>query len=198
MRCKSLLLVIVASAASAAQDIPGGWVLTRPNQEVRITSLPAIVADSKSASDVMVADVAIALMDPGLCCGRKSALEDSVRGASLKDLGESLRGKHYLDSGESIVVTDHYWPAANVHAEEIVNLLAGQQPLLMDWDGHVYLVYGAEFDEYAYSSGGRADIIRELLLVDSRYSGKRRYTSFDRQNDDWGKVTGLLALTISR
>ena len=199
MRCKSLLLVIVACAASAAaQDVPGGWVLTRPNQEMRITSLSAIVADSRSASDVMVADVAIALMDPEVCCGRKSALEDSVRGASLKDLGENLRGKHYLDSGESIVVTDHYWPAANVHAEEIVNLLANQQPLLMDWDGHLYVVYGAEFDEYAYSSGGRADIIKKLLLVDTRYSGRRRYLSFDRQNDDWGKVTGLLALTISR
>jgi hypothetical protein len=203
LRVSTLLLVIVSCCVNAhtQQDVPGGWVLTRPNQEVRIVPLPAAVADSKSDSDVMVADVAIAVMDPDVCCGRKSALEDQAAlaaGTSLKQLGEKLRGKHYLDSGETIVVTDNYWSGASVNAESIVASLVAQHPLLMDWDGHLYVVYGALFDEYAYSSGGVSDVIKKLLLVDSRYAGKRRYVSFDRQTDDWGKVTGLLALTITR
>jgi hypothetical protein len=196
-----LLIVISCAVNASSQDMPGGWVLTRPNQEVRVEPLPSIVADSKSASDVMLADVAIAVMDPNVCCGRKSALEDQAdlpEGASLKELGEKLRGKHYLDSGEKIVVADYYWSGASVNAESIVNSLVEQNPLLMDWNGHLYVVYGAEFDEYAYSSGGIADVIQKLLLVDSRYAGKRRYLSFDRQTDDWGKVTGVLELTITR
>jgi hypothetical protein len=196
------LLIVVAGAVKAhTQDIPGGWVLVHPNQEVRVESLPTIVAESRDRSDVMVADVAMAVMDPAVCCGRKSALEDEPalsNGASLKEVGEKLRGKHYLDSGETIVVSDSYWPAASVNAESIVRSLAQQHPLLMDWDGHLYVIYGADFDEYSYSSGGFGDVIKKLLLVDARYSGKRRYVTFDRQTDDWGKVTGLLALTVTR
>lgn len=207
MRCKRLarsigLLIVVACAVKAhSQDIPGGWILVHPNLEVRIESLPAIVAESKDNSDVMVADVAIAVMDPAVCCGRNSALEDEPalsNGAPLKEVGEKLRGKHYLDSGETIVVSDSYWSGASVNAESIVRSLVEQHPLLMDWEGHLYVIYGVEFDEYAYSNAGIGDVIKKLLLVDARYSGKRRYVTFDRQTDDWGKVTGILALTITR
>jgi hypothetical protein len=35
-------------------------------------------------------------------------------------------------------------------------------------------------------------------LIDTRYSDQRRDVSFNRQTDDWGKVGGLLKLTITR
>jgi hypothetical protein len=197
----TLLLILLCQVTIPGQDMPGGWVLTRPNQEVRVASLPAIVAVSKDIPDVILASVAIATMDPAVCCGRKSALEDQAElaaGTSLKQLGEKLRGRHYLDSGETIVVADRYWSGASVNAEEIINSLVTQRPLLMDWDGNIYVLYGAVFDEYRYSDGGISDVIKKLLLVDARFSGKRRYTSFNRATDDWGKVAGLLALTISR
>jgi len=200
-RRSTLLLAIFCCVSAWGQDIPGGWVLTRPNQEVRVAPLPALVADSKNGSDVMLASVAIAVMDPAVCCGRKSALEDQAalaEGSSLKELGEKLRGKHYLDSGETIFVADQYWSGAAANAGSIVASLAMQHPLLMDWDGHIYVVYGAVFDEYRYSDGVISDVIKKLLLVDTRFSGKRRYVAFDRQTDDWGKVTGLLQLTVTR
>jgi hypothetical protein len=119
-------------------------------------------------------------------------------GKSLKEAGEKLRGKHYLDSGETILVADQYWPGASVNPEGIIGSLIAQHPLLMDWDGHLYVLYGAVFDEYRYYDGRIDWVIKKLALVDTRFSDKRRYVSFDRQTDDWSKVSGLLALTITR
>jgi hypothetical protein len=197
----TLLLITISSCVSAFGQAEGDTYVFHPNQEVRVASLPSVVAASKSESDVMVASVATAVMSPDVCCGRNSALEDQVgaaEGSSLKELGENLRGKHYLYSGETIVVADQYWPGASVNAGDIIGSLVAQHPLLIDWDGHLYVVSGAVFDEYRYSSGRTDYVIKKLLLVDARFSDSRRSESFDRQNDDWGKVTGLLALTITR
>ncbi len=198
----TLLLIIIMSCCMNAnsQDYYDSYIV-RPNQEVQIASLPSVVAASKSKSDVMVSSVATAVIDPDVCCGRNSALVDrvdSANGRSLMLLGEKLRGKHYMDSGLSIVVTDQYWPGASVNADDIVASLMARRPLLMDWSGRLYVLYGAVFDEYIYTSGKDVRVIHTLMLVDTRFSDRRRYVSFNRQTDDWGKVTGLLALAITR
>jgi hypothetical protein len=43
----------------------------------------------------------------------------------------------------------------------------------------------------------RSTYWKTLSLIDTRYSDERRYVSFNRQTDDWGKLTGLLTLTIT-
>jgi hypothetical protein len=195
----TLITLIFFCGNTCAQDVNNGYVF-HPDQDVRVVSLPAIVATSKSESDVMAASVATAVMGPDVCCGRNSALEDEVPsdGKSLKELGQKLRGKHYLASGQTIVVADQYWSGASVNSGNIVGSLMAQHPLLMNWEGHVYVLYGAVFDEYKYYDGTATWVIKKLSLVDTRYSDKRRYVSFDRQTDDWTKVTGILALTITR
>jgi hypothetical protein len=72
-----------------------------------------------------------------------------------------------------------------------------EHPLLMVWDGHLYVVYGALYDEYVSDSGIMFSI-RKLWLMDTRFSDKRRNLTFDRQTDDWNKVSGLLKLAITR
>lgn len=195
------LLLVLVSCLNAVSQSEGDTYVFHPNLEVQIASLPSTVAASKGQSAVIVASVATVVMDPEVCCGRNSALEDeaaSVNTLSLKELGEKVRGKHYLNSGASILVADQYWPGASVNAEVIVGSLTAQRPLLMDWGGHLYVLYGAVFDEYKYNSGVTMHNIRKLLLVDTRYADDRRYLAFDRQTDDWGKVAGLLTLTITR
>lgn len=189
--------------ASSCIDAAGqdGVDVILPNQLVQVASLPSVVAASKNKSDVMAASVATAVIDPAVCCGRNSALVDRVdlaNGRSLMLLGEKVRGKHHLDSGSSIVVTDHYWPVASVHSDDIISSVMAEHPLLMVWSGHLYVVYGVVFDEVIYYGGARMHVIRKLLLVDTRFSDDRRYVSFNRQTDDWGKVTELLALAITR
>jgi len=204
-----LLIVIMASGCVNANSQTCAYVVS-PNQELRIAALPPVVAASTSDFAVMKASIATAVLDPNVCCGRNSALGDQVvsaRGASLRDLGGKLRGKHYLDNGTSIFVADQYWPAApieqnSVKAGDIITSLLAQRPLLMNWDGHLYVVYGAIYDVCAagspdYPSYGNFPAIRTLLLVDTRFSDRRRYVSFNRQTNDWGKVTGFLALAIT-
>lgn len=192
------LLAILAISASAQAN--QGYVL-HPNQEVRIAPLPTVVAGSSSEPDVVAASLAIAMGDPAVCCDRNSALADqlgSVTTFSLKELGEKLHGKRYLNSGSAIIVTDQYWPASAVTPEDIVGTLLAHHVLLAIWNGHLYVVYGAVFNEYIYDSGVRMRNIQKLLLLDARFDDDRRYLTFNRQTDDWSKVGGLLFVTITK
>jgi hypothetical protein len=56
----------------------------------------------------------------------------------------------------------------------------------------LYVLYGAVYDEKYFDTGGREFVIHKLLLLDTRYTGPRRETSFDRDQDDWKAVQGLL------
>ncbi len=200
----TLLFIIITSGcinANSQTDDRGPYVFLS-NQEVRVVALPSAVAASPSEGDVLTASVATTMLERDVCCGRNSALEDripSTKGSSLRELGEKLRGSAYLDNGSPIVVADQYWSGTSVTAEDIISSLMAQHPLLMDWSGHLYVLYGAVFDEYRYyDSGTRVHVIRTLSLADTRFSDGRRYVSFNRQTDDLGKVTGLLALAVTR
>ena len=185
---------------TASSQADGGAYVFHPNQEVRVASLPSVSTSSTSGSGVLAASVATAVLEQDVCCGRNSALEDklsSAKGLSLKELGEKLRGRAYLNDGSPIFVADQYWSGASVNAEDIIGSLMAQHPLLMDWNRHLYVLYGVVFDEYRYQSG-TVHAIHTLLLVDTRFSDRQRYVSFNRQTDDWGKVTGFLSLAITR
>lgn len=195
-----LLAIVISCCVSANGQDDGDGCVFHPNQEVRVVSLPSVVADSPSESAAFAASIATELMERDVCCGRNSALEDQVTGAkglSLKELGEKLRGKHYLDDGLPIFITDQYWSGASVNPEGIIGTLKVQRPLLMDWNGHLYVLYGAVFDENLCTDEALHSI-HTLLLIDTRFSDHRRYVTFDRQTDDWGKVSGLLALAVTR
>jgi hypothetical protein len=200
----TLLFITIVSCcldANSQENGLGPYVFL-PNQEVRVVALPSAVAASPSEADVLTANVATAMLERDVCCGRNSALEDripSAKGLSLRELGEKLRGKAYLDDGSPILVADQYWSGASIRADDIISSLMAQHPLLMNWNDQPYVLYGAVFDEYRYyESGYRVHVIRTLLLVDTRFSDRRRYVSFNRQTDDWGKVTGVLALSNTR
>jgi hypothetical protein len=61
----------------------------------------------------------------------------------------------------------------------------------------LYVLYGAVFDELLYPSGNRDYVIHKLLLLDKRFSDARREASFNRESDDWTKVSGLLTLAAA-
>jgi hypothetical protein len=173
-----------------------------PNQEVRIGDLPLLGARSKDASDVLAASVEIVFRDQQVCCDKKSALGDLVQSAdplSLKGIGDKLQGRHMLGDGRSIVVRAEYVPASSVNSARVIASLRDGHPPLMVWNSHIYVVYGAVFDETLDSpaTGARMDAIRKFLLLDTRFSDGRREVFFNRLTDDWGKVQGLLMLSIA-
>jgi hypothetical protein len=167
-----------------------------PNKEVRIADLPAVTAKSKDSSDVLAASLEIIFRDKNVCCGQNSALEDDVQRAdpkSLKDVATRLQGRHLLSDGRPIKVTAEYLPATSL-VSGLINALIEKQPLLMEWNSHLYVVYGAIYDTVYTPEGGRSDSILKIFLVDPRFSDQRREVSFNRQIDDWAKVQGLLML----
>ncbi|MGA8761745.1 MAG: hypothetical protein WB562_02560 [Candidatus Sulfotelmatobacter sp.] len=172
-----------------------------PNQEVRIDDLPAVKAQSKDASAVLLAAIETVLHDKELCCGKDSALEDSVLSAdplSLQDVSVKLQGRHHLSDGRPIVVTAEYVPASSINSGELIKSLRDKHALLMQWNSHVYVLYGTNFYETIdYSTGSTTDAIRKLLLLDPRFSYERRQASFNRETDDWQKVQGFLRLTVA-
>lgn len=190
-------LAIAAAVMVSWSSVVSCAQISYPNREVRINDLPSLTAKSRSASDVLATSIEIILDDRKVCCGKDSALEDSVQAAdpkSLKDIAAKLQGRHLLADGVPIMVTAEYRLAASVTAEQLIGALTSKRPLLIQWDSRLYVVYGVIFDQTVDQDNGVVNAIHKLLLVDTRFSDERRDVSFDRLKDDWVKVQGVLML----
>jgi hypothetical protein len=202
LRCCGSLLLILVSCLAYGQQNPGGWQIYHPNEEVRIPQLPTLTARSHDLSDVLLTSLDIVFNDPGICCGKDSGLEDRALAAdplSLNEVASKIRGKWTLGDSRRILITGDFLPAAPSGdiSSRIVGALRDKHAILMVWDSHLYVLYGAVFDEVGNDDGSSAYMIHKLFLLDTRYSGSRREVTFNRDTDDWGKVQGLLLLTVA-
>jgi hypothetical protein len=166
---------------------------------MEVEHLPAPRAPEHSAA-VLPSALAVAFHDPAICCGKDSALEDSVAAEhlSLSEAGSRIGGDHRLADGHSIRVTADYIPPGAINPDIILDSLRDQRPLLLEWDSHLYVLYGAIYNETRYTSGRREFAITKLLLLDPRYTGARRHAEFDRAKDDWTKIEGLLTVAADQ
>lgn len=192
------LVLVCTAAVAVAQDAPG--YVFRPNQEVRVTNLPSLAAPSTEATAVLATALETIVHDKAVCCGKNSALEDTVLSAplSLKELSGKLQGRHVLSDGRPIMMNAEYVAQSSITPDLMIRSLLDQRALLIDWKSHLYVLYGAIFDETHYDNGQRQFAVHKLLLLDPRFSDQRRETEFNRETDDWGKVQGLLTLAVAR
>jgi hypothetical protein len=202
LRCCGFLLLVLPSCFAFGQDNPGGWTTFHPNEEVRVPQLPALTAHSHDRSDVLLASLDVLFHDPSICCGKNSALEDRALAAnplSLTEIASKVQGRQLLSDGRRILITADFRPAgpSGDISSWIVGALRDRHALLMVWNSHLYVLYGATFDEIAYSDIGGQDMIHKLFLLDTRYSDSRREVTFNRDTDDWAKVEGVLLLTVA-
>ena len=169
-----------------------------PEQELRVNDLPALTARSTHSSDALATSLEIIFNNKEICCGKDSALEDSVQSAdpkSLKDVAAKLQGRHLLSDGRPITVTTEYLTPDQVSAGHLIAMLRDQRPALMMWNSHLYVLYGASYVETDdYSTNQIAYAVHKFLLQDVRFSDARRSISFDRLTEDPSKVQGLLFL----
>lgn len=193
-----LVLATLATVWGFAQDAPG--YVFHPNQDVRVTHLPTITAQAANRAAVLAAALETILQDKAVCCGKNSALEDTVLSTPLplRELSAKLQGKHVLSDGRSVMVSADYVPQGSITPDLMISSLMDQHAMLINWGSHFYVLYGAIFDETVYADGQRQFAIRKLLLLDPRFSDQRRDVEFNRENDDWGKVEGLLTLAVAR
>lgn len=198
--CGSALLVMV-SCVAVGQETPG-WQIYRPNQEVRVPQLPALMARTHDPSDVLLTSLDIVFHDPSICCGKDSALEDRALAAdplSLKEIAAKVRGRQLMSDGRPVLITADFTPSTPTVdiSWQIVGALRGKQALLIVWNSQLYVLYGAVFDQVVSDDGSSAFMIHKLLLLDTRYSGSRREVAFNRETDDWSAVQGMLRLAVT-
>jgi hypothetical protein len=170
------------------------------SKEVRISDLPVLTARSTDASDVLAAAAEIIFQDQEVCCGKNSALGDRVRLSdpmSLKAIANKLRGRNVLSDGRAFIITADYCSPPSVNVGQLITAVTEKHAPLIEWNSHLYVVYGVIFYEtFDFSTGARTDSLDKLLLLDPRFSDERRKVSFDRATD-WEKVQGLLILTAA-
>lgn len=168
-----------------------------PEKAIHIHDLPSLTARSTHASDVLAASLEIVFNDKEVCCGKNSALEDSVQASdpkSLKDTASKLQGRHLLSDGRPIMVTAEYLTPDQVSAGHLIYMLAANHAPLMLWNSHLYIVDGVSYVENVDTDGGVSYVTHKFFLQDTRFSDSRREVSFDRVTEDAGKVQGLLFL----
>lgn len=195
----SVFLFFVACFAHGQEN--GGVFLS--NQKVRVSNLPSLTAASKARPAVLATGLEIVLHDKAVCCGKDSALADAVLyeslsdPLSLKELGAKLQGRHLTSDNQPIVVSAQYVPESSISADSIVRTLLEQHALLIEWKSHVYVLYGALFNEIRDYSGAREFTVVKLFLIDPRFSDDRREVVFNRETDDLGKVQAMLLVTFT-
>jgi hypothetical protein len=169
---------------------------SNPDQEVRVPDLLSLTARSSHASDVLATSLEIVFNEKEVCCGKNSALEDSVQSSdpkSLKDIASRLQGKHFLSDGRPITVTAEYLTPNQVTAGHLIYMLTEKHAPLMMWNSHLYVVDGVTYVT-GLSHGAIVYFLHKFALQDSRFPDSRREVSFDRVTEDAGKVQGLLFL----
>jgi hypothetical protein len=161
------------------------------------------MARSHDPSDVLLTSLDTVFHDRDVCCGKDSALEDSVLAAdpkSLKDVANRLEGRHLLSDGRPITVIAEYQTPDQVNSGRLIRVILHQHAPLMMWNSNLYVVHGVVYLWTA--SGGdptssgmiTMTVIHKFLLWDTRYSDSRREVVFDRDTDDPKNVQGLLFL----
>jgi len=172
--------------------------------DVRVTGLPSLMARSHDLADVLPTSIDTILHDRALCCGKDSALEDSVSAAdprSLQDVAAKLDGRHLLSDGRPVTVKAEFWPANAINAGSVIGSLSDNHALLMMWNSHLYVVYGAVYQWLMFGSEDSATpqtTIHKFLLLDTRYSDFRRKVAFDRTTDDLNHVQGMIYLVVPK
>ncbi len=201
----SLFLSLVAGFArtTLAEAQEGSNPVFLPNQQVVVAKLPPLVAASADRSAGMAAALEIVIHDKAVCCGKDSSLEDVALSASLsasvslKELTGKIQGRHLLSDGRPIQVNAEYLPNGSVTGGWIVTNLRDQSPLLIEWEKRIYVVYGAIFDVTRDTGTGiESYAVHKLMLLDPRFSDRRRVTEFNRDSDDWGKVEGITVVKV--
>jgi hypothetical protein len=165
------------------------------NLEVHVSDLPTLQAHSHEHSDVLLSSLATILQDREVCCGKDSALEDSVQRAdpaSLPDVAAKLQGRHLLSDGRPIMVTAKYIAPDALNGYLLLETLQQKHAMLMQWRSHLYVCYGVTYRKDYDADGGVMYTILTFRLIDTRYSDARREVAFNRGTDDWTKVQGML------
>jgi len=201
LRCLPPLSLWLVFIAYVTLDGPAEAQQMYIDLEERVSGLPSLVAGSHDPADLLSTSLDTIIHDRTICCGRNSALEDSVERAdplSLKDAASKLQGRHLLSDGRSISVAAEFWPTEAADCLRIVSSLKDNHALLMAWNSHLYVVYGVVYRSVPYSrETGPSCVLRRLRLRDTGFSDSRRQVEYNRETDEPAKIQGFLYVAVT-
>ncbi len=183
----------------AAQTDAGTAVAVHPNQRITVPNLSTV--SSTNDGGVARAAVAIVLSGSKVKCDPGSPLEvvlDATAGSSLQAMAGKLAGTSCITNGRAQRVSATFTPNSAIQSDSVIASIMQGRPLLMSWKRTLYVLYGVVYDEHLYSNGSRTNAIRQLLLIDPRYSDQRRFVAFARDKDNFADVEGIAGLSIQR
>ena len=188
-----LFILVCTSSAQADPDVE----TVHPGLRVEVQGLPALVATDVNASSISKA-VSIALSGLKLSCAPDSEVEkviESSDGSSLATLVSRISGTTCTSKWQTHKMVAMYVPNGEIQGDALIASIMQGKPLVLEKPGGVYVLYGAIYDEHLHLSGRRDNVIRQLLLIDPRYSDHRRFTSFVRGKDEFSGITGVANIT---
>jgi hypothetical protein len=171
-----------------------------PNQRITVSVADTYALDSSNTA-VANAALGIVLSSSNLKCEAGSQLQsiiESYAQSALEALSKKISGTTCLKNGAVEHLETAFMPNGAIRPEQIISPLIEGDPLLLKWKGTFFVLYGVVYDEHVHRSGGRNNVIRELLLIDPRYQDNRRFVVFDREKNNFGEVEGMVKLTLKR
>ncbi len=165
------------------------------DKEISVHGVAPVKARSTDALDVLKASLEMVLQDKDVCCGKDSALDDTLERVdphSLQDVANKIQGRHLLSDGRPIKVRVEYLSPDQINAGHIRLILAHNHVVLVSWDSNVYVLDGMTYVESADSDGNITYMVHTLAMQDPRYEGARRRVIFDRTKQDPAKIQGIL------
>jgi hypothetical protein len=191
------VLALTLGLYAGAQIAPDSEVV-HPNQRIMVANLPRTTAENSNVSGTAKAAVEIVL-SPEIKCDPGSQLESligAVSGDSLSGLIKKIDGATCSSAGQVHKISASFTPNGAIKANDVIASLLHKKPLLMEWKGAMYVLYGAAYDQHLYYSGRQDNVIREFLLVDPRYRDNRRFVTFNRSQNDFGEVEGIASVSV--
>lgn len=199
---RTILAVLIGSLFSLlawTQDMTGGYEIVHPYQRVEIRGLAATAAKDGEAASVAKTAISITLSGSKLKCAPESEVSSVIEAnadAPLSTLASKLSGTSCASDGQILKMTATFTPNGAIKANDLVASIKQGQPLIVEWRHSLYVLYGVIYDEHLNSDGSQNNVIRELLLIDPRYSGKQRRITFVRGKDNFDDVAGTLSMLV--
>jgi hypothetical protein len=108
-----------------------------------------------------------------------------------------ISGSNCTMSGRTGRVKSAFIPNGGIRANELITSMIQGKPLLIRWKSTLYVLYGVVYDQHLKGSGNQDNVIRELQLIDPRYSRTRRFVTFVRDKDNFEQVEGIASVSMS-
>lgn len=192
------LLALIPMALAQDPNAPDPEVV-HPNLRVAVSNMPSVKVFDQSATAVAKAAVATVLGAVEINCDSGSQLNtvlEANAGAPLQTLAAKLSGASCMTNGNIVHLSASFTPNGSIQADGIIAPIVHGKPLLIRWNDALYVLYGVIYDEHLHNSGKRENVIRQLLLIDPRYTDQRRFVIFDREKNDFAQVEGIAEIRV--